>query len=118
MRCFLLYCDSQVRDILTASAPHITAFLVSVLGAGGQDGLRVTVVRCYSSWLSLGAIPLSSVLASPVMGCAVQALQDSHSQRPDITAETVIRPEYIEKNLPPEPQVSCCKIDPTWPCRS
>ena len=42
-------------------------------------GLRVTVVRCYSGWLSPGAIPLSSVLASPVMGCAVQALQDSHS---------------------------------------
>ena len=39
----------------------------------------MTVVRYYSSWLSPGAIPLSSVLASPVMGCAVQALQDSHS---------------------------------------
>jgi len=28
------------------------------------------------------------------------------SQRPDITAETVIQLEYIEKNLPPEPQMS------------
>jgi len=49
------------------------------LGGRAVYGLRVTVVRCYSGWLSPGAIPLSSVLASPVMGCAVQALQDSHS---------------------------------------
>ena len=38
-------------------------------------------------------------------------LSEHVSKRNDITAETVIELEYIEKNLPPEPQVSFT----TWP---
>jgi hypothetical protein len=58
--------------MLIASSPHITQFLASVL-ATGQDTLKVITVKCYSSWMTLGAISLNTVRTSPVMGCAVVA---------------------------------------------
>jgi len=68
----------QVKEMLTASSTHITQFLASVLNSG-QDQIKIVTVKCYSSWMTLGAISLDTVLASPVMGCAVAALSSPHS---------------------------------------
>lgn len=39
----------------------------------------MTTVKCYSSWMTLGAISLDTVLASSVMGLAVGALSSPNS---------------------------------------
>ena len=81
---------SQIKQMLSLSAPHIAQFLHSVLVEEGSGVARqVSVVKCCSSWLTLGCIQLSSVQvnknvtksfiafspqASPVMGLAVSAL--------------------------------------------
>ena len=74
---------SQIKAMLTSSSPHVHSFLQSVLQqpepglevARQVTGLlppasylpQVSCVKCYSSWLTLGCIPLNSVQASPVM---------------------------------------------------
>ena len=53
---------SQIKQMLSLSAPHIAQFLHSVLVEEGSGVARqVSVVKCYSSWLTLGCIQLSSV---------------------------------------------------------
>jgi transportin-3 len=61
----------QVKEMLL---PPITQFL-----ATGQDQKKVITVKCYSSWMTLGAISLDIVLTSLVMGCAVGALSSPTS---------------------------------------
>ena len=56
----------QVKEMLAASSPHITQFLASVL-ATGQDQLK-----CYSSWMTLGAISFDTVLTSPLLPPTLQ----------------------------------------------
>ena len=89
---------SQIKQMLSLSAPHIAQFLHSVLVEEGSGVARqVSVVKCYSSWLTLGCIQLSSVQvnkishlifhrvspqASPVMGLAVSALSSPRSAPP------------------------------------
>ena len=53
---------SQIKQMLSLSAPHIAQFLHSML-AEDRSGVarQVSVVKCYSSWLTLGCIQLSSV---------------------------------------------------------
>ena len=80
----------QIKQMLSLSAPHIAQFLHSILVEDGSGvAQQVSVVKCCSSWLTLGCIQLSSVQvnknviksfiafspqASPVMGLAVSAL--------------------------------------------
>ena len=70
----------QVKELLGASHTHITQFLSSVISSPSH---HVSCVKCYSSWLSLGVIPLDSVLTSPVMGAAVASLHAPHTP-PDL----------------------------------
>ena len=49
-----------MKEMLAAPLPHITHFLASVL-ATVQDQLKVITVKCYSSWMTLGAISLDTV---------------------------------------------------------
>jgi len=64
---------SQIKQLLTASAPHVAQFLQQMVESGGA-GRQVSCVKCYTSWLTLGCVPLAAVRASPVMGLAVTAL--------------------------------------------
>ena len=96
---------SQIKQMLSLSAPHIAQFLQSVLLEEASTVARqVSVVKCYSSWITLGCIQLSSVQAcrlmlpknqkktkilftfflqaSPVMGLAVSALSSPRSAPP------------------------------------
>merc|ERR1719460_3371281 len=53
---------SQIKQMLSLSAPHIAQFLQSVLLEEASTVARqVSVVKCYSSWITLGCIQLSSV---------------------------------------------------------
>ena len=53
---------SQIKQMLSLSAPHIAQFLHSMLVEDGSGVARqVSVVKGYSSWLTLGCIQLSSV---------------------------------------------------------
>ena len=70
----------QVKQMLSASHTHITQFLSTVISSPSH---HVSCVKCYSSWLSLGVIPLDSVLTSPVMGAAVASLHAPHTP-PDL----------------------------------
>ena len=55
---------SQIKQMLSLSAPHIAQFLQSVLLEEASTVARqVSVVKCYSSWLTLGCIQLASVQA-------------------------------------------------------
>ena len=69
----------QVKEMLSSSAGQVTHLLSSLLNCPGPESVRITCVKCYGSWLTLGVIPLDSVLASPVMGFTVQALQSPTS---------------------------------------
>ena len=60
-----------MKEMLAASSPYITQFLASVL-ATRQDQPEVVMVKCYY-------ISLDTVLASPVMGCAVGAFSSPNS---------------------------------------
>ena len=52
----------QIKQMLSLSVPHIAQFLHSLLVEDGSGVARqVSVVKCYSSWLTLGCIQLSSV---------------------------------------------------------
>ena len=66
----------QVKEMLASSSPHITQFLASVL-ATGQDQLKVITVKCYSSWMTLGAISLDTVLTSPLLPHLPPTLQEA-----------------------------------------
>ena len=58
---------SQIKQMLSLSAPHIAQFLHSVLVEEGSGVARqVSVVKCYSSWLTLGCIQLSSVQVNEI----------------------------------------------------
>ena len=63
----------QMKEMLAAPLPHITHFLASVL-ATVQDQLKVITVKCYSSWMTLGAISLDTV-----RGCDVGTLSSPNS---------------------------------------
>ena len=53
---------SQIKQMLSLSAPHIAQFLHSMLVEDGSGVARqVSVVKCYISWLTLGCIQPSSV---------------------------------------------------------
>jgi len=66
---------SQIKQMLSLSAPHIAQFLHSMLVEDGSGVARqVSMVKCYISWLTLGCIQPSSVQAFQVMGLAVSAL--------------------------------------------
>ena len=57
----------QIKQMLSLSAPHIAQFLHSVLVEEGSGVARqVSVVKCYSSWLTLGCIQLSSVQVNEI----------------------------------------------------
>ena len=59
---------SQIKQMLSVSAPHIAQFLQSVLLEEASTVARqVSVVKCYSSWITLGCIQLSSVQACRLM---------------------------------------------------
>ena len=59
---------SQIKQMLSLSAPHIAQFLQSVLLEEASTVARqVSVVKCYSSWITLGCIQLSSVQACRLM---------------------------------------------------
>lgn len=62
-----------MKEMLAAPLPHITHFLASVL-ATVQDQLKVITVKCYSSWMTLGAISLDTV-----RGCDVGTLSSPNS---------------------------------------
>ena len=64
----------QVKEMLSGSHQYITQFLGTVITSDQTQ--KVNCIKCYSSWLTLGVIPLDSVLSSPVMGTAVLSLQD------------------------------------------
>ena len=52
----------QIKQMLSLSVPHIAQFLHSLLVEDGSGvGRQVSVVKCCSSWLTLGCIQLSSV---------------------------------------------------------
>ena len=70
----------QVKEMLSEGHSYISQFLATVVTSNNQ---QVACIKCYSSWLTLGAIPLDSVLASPVMGLAVASLQAPHTP-PDL----------------------------------
>ena len=72
---------AQIKQLLTASAPHVTQFLQQMVESGGA-GRQVSCVKCYTSWLTLGCVPLASVRASPVMGLAVTALSSPRTPAP------------------------------------
>ena len=69
----------QVKEMLSSSSGQVTHLLSSLLSCPGPESVRITCVKCYGSWLTLGVIPLDTVLASPVMGFTVQALQSPTS---------------------------------------
>jgi len=76
----------QIKDDLTAASPAVTQFLQScvanITGAGDSNpshNIQVTVIKCYSSWLTLGVISLSQLQATGVMGVAVSALGNPSS---------------------------------------
>ena len=58
---------SQIKQMISLSAPHITQFLHSMLVEDRLGVARqVSVVKCYSSWLTLGCIQLSSVQVNEI----------------------------------------------------
>ena len=65
----------QVKEMLSSSYSHVTQFLGTLVTSSATSAQLVSCVKCYSSWLTLGVIPLDTVLASPVMGMAVASLQ-------------------------------------------
>ena len=69
----------QVKEMLTAASPQVTHLLSSMISVSGPENVKITCVKCYGSWLTLGVIPLDTVLTSPVMGFTVQILQSPHS---------------------------------------
>jgi len=63
----------QVKDMLSGSSQYIIQFLGTVITT--DQSQQTSCIKCYSSWLTLGVIPLDSVLQSAVMGAAVASLQ-------------------------------------------
>ena len=99
--------EYQVRLMTKLDQVSVSDSALTVPGSLDCAGLDNLVRGLLSSedqlefdWLCLGEILRGSLV-------------DHVSKRTDITAETVIELEYIEKKLPPEPQV---RLD--WYCIS
>ena len=73
----------QVREMLSGSSEYIIQFLDTVITSQPSPAQLLSCVRCYSSWLTLGVIPLTSVVSSPIMVTTVSSLQTPHSP-PDL----------------------------------
>ena len=91
--------EYQVRLLTKLDQVSVSDSALTVPGALDCAGLDNLVRGLLSSddqlefdWLCLGELLRGSLL-------------DHVAKRTDITAETVIELEYIEKKLPPEPQV-------------
>ena len=91
--------EYQVRLVTKLTDVSVSDSALTVPGAldgSGLDnlvrGLLSTEDQVEFDWLCLGEILRGSLV-------------DHVSKRTDITAETVIELEYIDKKLPPEPQV-------------
>jgi len=72
----------EVKDELQKSSSALSQFLQSCLSSTTSQPLntQILVIKCYSSWMTLGVIPLASVHSSAVMHLAVSVL--SHHSSP------------------------------------
>lgn len=73
----------QVKEVLQRSAPALSHLLQSCLAgeahANNMLNVQILVIKCYSSWLTLGVVPLCNVQTSGLMHLALSILAEHNA---------------------------------------